>query len=185
VQIIVWACAFAKNVAQLQIMLWACALPSIFVNNGGSLCWIGQFTTVKQPSKFASAIPEANAETIPPVKYKNNAEAIPPVIPWITNYSVCSCFFLHKFTNYSVRFLYHFFVRIVVIDVRWTTEDFIHSYFTKYLNLSFSASASVEIKNNLDGLKTARRETLFYLLDCRMITVKFILSYNLFLITTI
>jgi hypothetical protein len=53
--------------------------------------------------------------------------------------------FLLKFTNYSVRFLYHFFVQIVVIDVGWTTEDFIHSYFTKYLNLSFSASASVEM----------------------------------------
>jgi hypothetical protein len=50
--------------------------------------------------------------------------------------------------------------------------------------LSFSASASAEIKNNLDGLKMARRETLFYLLDCRVITVKFILSYNLLLITT-
>jgi hypothetical protein len=37
------------------------------------------------------------------------------------------------------------------------------AYFTKYINLSFSASA--EIKNNLDGLRTARPETLFYLLD--------------------
>ena len=45
-------------------------------------------------------------------------------------------------------------------------------------------SALAEIKNNLDGLKTASRETLFYLLDCRVITVKFILSYNLLLITT-
>ena len=34
------------------------------------------------------------------------------------------------------------------------------------------------------NLKTARRETLFYLLDCRVITVKFILSYDLLLITT-
>jgi hypothetical protein len=33
----------------------------------------------------------------------------------------------------------------------------------------------------MHGLKTARRETLFYLLDCRVITVKFILSYNLLL----
>jgi hypothetical protein len=32
-------CTFVKNVAQLQIILWACALPSIFVNNGGPLCW--------------------------------------------------------------------------------------------------------------------------------------------------
>jgi hypothetical protein len=66
---------------------------------------------------------------------------------------------------------------------RWVNNRRFHlcGYFTKYLNLSFSASASAEIKNNLDGLKTARRETLFYLLDCRMITVKFILSYYLLL----
>jgi hypothetical protein len=48
---------------------------------------------------------------------QKNAEAIPPVVPYkLVNYSVCS-FFLLKFTNYSVRFLYHFFARIVVIDV--------------------------------------------------------------------
>ncbi len=33
VQIILWACAFVKNIAKLQILLWACASPSsIFVN---------------------------------------------------------------------------------------------------------------------------------------------------------
>jgi hypothetical protein len=42
------------------------------------------------------------------------AEAIPPLF---LKLETTASVFLLKFTNYSVRFLYHFFVRIVVIDV--------------------------------------------------------------------
>ena len=54
---------------------------------------------------------------------------------------------------------------------RGTAEDFIHRF-------DLSASAVVEIMNNLDGLKTKRRETLFYLLRQVYSFIQFVVNYH-------
>ena len=72
-------------------------------------------------------------------------------------------------------------VRFFCLNLQTTVFVFCITSLFELLSSTSGEQQKGEIKNNLDGLKTARRETLFYLLDCCVITVKFILSYNLLL----